>query len=94
MIDESESDLDEERDQADIIPLPTRKIQNLFAEARSRERICETGLETRRLSNRAVALEDLGDSTARFDRRRVSNPVSQIRSLDRASAKRFWIRAI
>ncbi|KAJ6168818.1 hypothetical protein N7497_001661 [Penicillium chrysogenum] len=38
-----------------------------------------------------LPLEDLGDSAARFDRRRVSNPVSQIRSLDRASAKRFWI---
>ncbi|KGO76259.1 hypothetical protein PITC_036850 [Penicillium italicum] len=38
-----------------------------------------------------LPLEDLGDSAARFDRRRVSNPASQIRSLDRASAKRFWI---
>jgi nuclear receptor interaction protein len=38
-----------------------------------------------------LPLEDLGDSAARFDRRRVSNPSSQVRSLDRASAKRFWI---
>jgi nuclear receptor interaction protein len=37
-----------------------------------------------------LPLEDLGDSAARFDRRRVSNPSSQVRSLDRASAKRFW----
>ncbi|KAJ5943052.1 hypothetical protein N7516_003220 [Penicillium verrucosum] len=38
-----------------------------------------------------LPLEDLGDSAARFDRRRASNPASLIRSLDRASAKRFWI---
>ncbi|OQE42038.1 hypothetical protein PENCOP_c004G02497 [Penicillium coprophilum] len=38
-----------------------------------------------------LPLEDLGGSAARFDRRRVSNPSSQIRSLDRASAKRFWV---
>jgi nuclear receptor interaction protein len=37
-----------------------------------------------------LPLEDLGGSAARFGRRRVSNPTSQIRSLDRASAKRFW----
>ncbi|KAJ5207434.1 hypothetical protein N7472_003882 [Penicillium cf. griseofulvum] len=37
-----------------------------------------------------LPLEDLGVSAARFDRRRVSNSASQIRSLDRASAKRFW----
>ncbi|KAJ6095098.1 hypothetical protein N7467_002611 [Penicillium canescens] len=38
-----------------------------------------------------LPLEDLGGSAARFDRRRVSNPSSQVRSLDRASAKRFWL---
>ncbi|KAJ5791167.1 uncharacterized protein N7518_008178 [Penicillium psychrosexuale] len=38
-----------------------------------------------------LPLEDLGGSAARFDRSRASNPASQIRSLDRASAKRFWI---
>jgi nuclear receptor interaction protein len=38
-----------------------------------------------------LPLENLGDSAARFDRRRVSNPSSQVRSLDRASAKRFWV---
>lgn len=38
-----------------------------------------------------LPLEDLGNSAARFDRRRVSNPASQIRSLDRASTKKFWI---
>ncbi|KAJ5964914.1 uncharacterized protein N7479_004790 [Penicillium vulpinum] len=38
-----------------------------------------------------LPLEDLGDSAARFDGRRVSNSASQIRSLDRASARRFWI---
>ncbi|CAI7595065.1 unnamed protein product [Penicillium glandicola] len=38
-----------------------------------------------------LPLEDIGDSAARFNRRRDSNPASQIRSLDRASAKRFWI---
>ncbi|KAG0161458.1 hypothetical protein PDIDSM_8992 [Penicillium digitatum] len=38
-----------------------------------------------------LPLEDLGDSATRFDERRVSNSASQIRSLNRASAKRFWI---
>ena len=38
-----------------------------------------------------LPLEDLGGSAARFDRRRVSNPSSHVRSLDRASAKRFWV---
>ncbi|CAG8296123.1 unnamed protein product [Penicillium salamii] len=38
-----------------------------------------------------LPLEDLGNSAATFDRRRVSNPSSQVRSLDRASAKRFWL---
>ncbi|KAJ5483970.1 hypothetical protein N7539_005766 [Penicillium diatomitis] len=38
-----------------------------------------------------LPLEELGASAARFDRRRVSNPSSQVRSLDRASATRFWV---
>ncbi|KAJ5787937.1 hypothetical protein N7457_002927 [Penicillium paradoxum] len=38
-----------------------------------------------------LPLEDLGDSAATFDRPHVSHPSSQVRSLDRASAKRFWI---
>lgn len=37
-----------------------------------------------------LPLEDLGTTAARIDRRRVSNPSSQVRSLDRASATRFW----
>ena len=38
-----------------------------------------------------LPLENLGNTAARIDRRRVSNPSSQVRSLDRASATRFWI---
>ncbi|KAJ5139500.1 hypothetical protein N7448_002908 [Penicillium atrosanguineum] len=38
-----------------------------------------------------LPLENLGTTAARIDRRRVSNPSSQVRSLDRASATRFWI---
>ncbi|KAJ5542785.1 hypothetical protein N7535_005209 [Penicillium sp. DV-2018c] len=38
-----------------------------------------------------LPLEDLDGAAARFDRRRASNAASQVRSLDRASAKRFWI---
>ncbi|KAJ5697172.1 hypothetical protein N7488_010856 [Penicillium malachiteum] len=38
-----------------------------------------------------LPLEDLGTTAALIDRRRVSNPSSQVRSLDRASAFRFWI---
>jgi len=38
-----------------------------------------------------LPLENLGTTAARVDRRRVSNPSSQVRSLDRASATRFWI---
>lgn len=38
-----------------------------------------------------LPLEDLGNTAARIDRRRVSNPSSQVRSLDRASATRFWV---
>jgi nuclear receptor interaction protein len=38
-----------------------------------------------------LPLEDLGTTAARIDKRRVSNPSSQVRSLDRASATRFWI---
>lgn len=41
-----------------------------------------------------LPLENLGNSAARYDRRRVSNPSSQVRSLDRASAKRFWIMRV
>lgn len=37
-----------------------------------------------------LPLEDLGTSAARIDKRRVNNPSSQVRSLDRASATRFW----
>ncbi|KAJ5769798.1 uncharacterized protein N7511_001849 [Penicillium nucicola] len=38
-----------------------------------------------------LPLEDLEGSAAQFDRRRVSNPSSHVRSLDRASARRFWL---
>lgn len=38
-----------------------------------------------------LPLEDLGTSAARIDKRRVTNPTSQVRSLDRASATRFWV---
>ncbi|OQD82553.1 hypothetical protein PENANT_c021G02440 [Penicillium antarcticum] len=38
-----------------------------------------------------LPLEDLEGSAAQFDRRRVSNSSSQVRSLDRASARRFWL---
>lgn len=38
-----------------------------------------------------LPLEDLGDSAATFDRRRISDPSSHVRSLDRASARRFWL---
>ena len=38
-----------------------------------------------------LPLENLGTTAARVDKRRVSNPSSQVRSLDRASATRFWI---
>ncbi|KAJ5688575.1 hypothetical protein N7462_002967 [Penicillium macrosclerotiorum] len=38
-----------------------------------------------------LPLEDLGVTAARIDKRRVSNSSSQVRSLDRASATRFWI---
>lgn len=38
-----------------------------------------------------LPLENLGNTAARIDKRRVSNPTSQVRSLDRASASRFWI---
>ncbi|KAJ5654739.1 hypothetical protein N7490_001742 [Penicillium lividum] len=38
-----------------------------------------------------LPLENLGTTAARIDKRRVSNPSSQVRSLDRASAFRFWI---
>ncbi|CEJ53969.1 hypothetical protein PMG11_00299 [Penicillium brasilianum] len=38
-----------------------------------------------------LPLEDLGTTAARIDRRRVSNPSSQVRSLDRESATRFWV---
>lgn len=41
-----------------------------------------------------LPLEDLGNTAARFDRRRVSNPSSQVRSLDRASATRFWVMRV
>lgn len=37
-----------------------------------------------------LPLEDLGTSAARIDKRRVSSSSSQVRSLDRASATRFW----
>lgn len=38
-----------------------------------------------------LPLEDLGGSAARYDRRGMANPSPQVRSLDRASAKRFWL---
>lgn len=38
-----------------------------------------------------LPLENLGNMAARVDKRRVSNSSSQVRSLDRASATRFWI---
>ncbi|KAF3394267.1 WD repeat protein iqw1 [Penicillium rolfsii] len=38
-----------------------------------------------------LPLEDLGTTAARVDHRRVSNPSSHVRSLDRASATRFWV---
>lgn len=38
-----------------------------------------------------IPLEDLGTSAARYDRRRISNPHSQVRALDRASTSRFWL---
>ncbi|KAJ5526506.1 hypothetical protein N7513_010665 [Penicillium frequentans] len=38
-----------------------------------------------------LPLENLGTTAARIDKRRVSNSSSQVRSLDRASASRFWI---
>lgn len=38
-----------------------------------------------------LPLEDLENMAARVDKRRVSNSSSQVRSLDRASATRFWI---
>lgn len=38
-----------------------------------------------------LPLEDLGTTAARIDKRRVANSSSQVRSLDRASATRFWI---
>lgn len=38
-----------------------------------------------------LPLENLGTTAARIDKRRVSNSSSQVRSLDRASAFRFWI---
>lgn len=41
-----------------------------------------------------LPLEDLGTMAARIDRRRVSNPSSQVRSLDRASATRFWVMRV
>lgn len=37
-----------------------------------------------------LPLEDLGTTAARIDKRRVSSSSSQVRSLDRASATRFW----
>jgi nuclear receptor interaction protein len=38
-----------------------------------------------------LPLENLGGSAARFDRRRVSNVSSEVRSLDRDSARKFWL---
>ncbi|KAJ5143360.1 uncharacterized protein N7515_002147 [Penicillium bovifimosum] len=38
-----------------------------------------------------LPLEDLDGAAARFDRHRASSASSQVRSLDRASTKRFWI---
>lgn len=38
-----------------------------------------------------LPLEELRTTAARIDRRRVSNPSSHVRSLDRASATRFWV---
>ncbi|KAJ5573388.1 uncharacterized protein N7459_007815, partial [Penicillium hispanicum] len=38
-----------------------------------------------------LPLENLGVTAARIDKRRVSHPTSQVRSLDRSSATRFWI---
>ncbi|KAJ5636923.1 uncharacterized protein N7484_010236, partial [Penicillium longicatenatum] len=38
-----------------------------------------------------LPLENLGTTAARIDKRRVSSPSSHVRSLDRASAFRFWI---
>ncbi|KAJ6005173.1 hypothetical protein N7451_003117 [Penicillium sp. IBT 35674x] len=38
-----------------------------------------------------LPLENLGTTAARIDKRRVSNSSSQVRSLDRASAFRFWV---
>lgn len=38
-----------------------------------------------------LPLENLENMAARVDKRRVSNSSSQVRSLDRASATRFWI---
>lgn len=37
-----------------------------------------------------LPLEDLGNTAARIDKRRISSSTSQVRSLDRASATRFW----
>lgn len=41
-----------------------------------------------------LPLEDLGNTAARVDKRRVSSSSSQVRSLDRASATRFWIMRV
>lgn len=41
-----------------------------------------------------LPLENLGDRAARVDKRRVSSQSSQVRSLDRTSAMRFWIMKV